>query len=71
MTAMRLADPPLAARPLLSVAEAALLAGVCRRTIYNWLTAGKLHYLRTISGRVRIYPDSLFQKRSERLTGDS
>lgn len=36
------------------------LAGVSRRTIYNWLNAGKLRYRRTTGGQVRIYPTSLF-----------
>jgi excisionase family DNA binding protein len=37
------------------------LAGVTRRTIYNWLAANKLEYVRTPGGSVRIYTDTLFR----------
>ena len=33
---------------------------VSRRTIYNWLAAGKLQHRRTVSGKIRIYADSLW-----------
>jgi excisionase family DNA binding protein len=35
--------------------------GVSRRTIYNWMAKGKVEYLRTASGAVRIYQDTLFR----------
>ena len=44
-----------------TIETAAALAGVSRRTIYNWLRAGRLEYVRTAGGRVRIEPDSLFR----------
>lgn len=49
-------------RESLSVKEAMQRAGVSRRTIYNWLSAGKLEYQRTAGGSVRIYTDTLFIK---------
>jgi excisionase family DNA binding protein len=44
----------------LTINEAAALVTVSRRTIYNWLTAGKLETRRTVGGAVRINPASLF-----------
>lgn len=44
-----------------SVNEAASLAGVARRTIYNWLHAGRLEWTRTAGGAIRIEPTSLFR----------
>jgi hypothetical protein len=35
--------------------------GVSRRTIYNWITAGKVEYVRTAGGSVRIFVDSLWR----------
>ena len=41
--------------------KAAQLVGVSRRTIYNWLASGKLEYVRTAGGAVRIFVDSLWR----------
>ena len=41
--------------------KAAQLVGVSRRTIYNWLATGKLEYVRTAGGSVRIFVDSLWR----------
>lgn len=49
-------------RPLVSIIRACELVGVSRRTIYNWLKAGKLEYVRTAGGAIRIYVDSLFRR---------
>ena len=48
--------------------KACELVGVSRRTIYNWLSAGKLEYVRTAGGSVRIFVDTLWRdpRRSER-----
>lgn len=43
------------------IMRACELMGVSRRTIYNWLAAGKLQYFRTASGSIRIYVDSLYR----------
>jgi excisionase family DNA binding protein len=48
-------------RRLVTIAEATRLVGVSRRTIYNWIADGKLEYLRTAGGAVRIYADSLWR----------
>lgn len=42
----------------LNITQAAAIAGVSRRTIYNWLTAGTLEH-RKACGSVRIIETSL------------
>jgi excisionase family DNA binding protein len=49
-----------ATRELLTIEEACARMKVSRRTIYNWLAAGKLQHRRTVSGKIRIYADSLW-----------
>jgi len=44
-----------------SIPQACRVAGVSRRTIYNWLHAGKLVWVRTAGGSIRIVRDSLFR----------
>jgi predicted site-specific integrase-resolvase len=34
---------------------------VSRRTIYNWLSSGKIEYVRTAGGSVRIFVDTLWR----------
>jgi predicted site-specific integrase-resolvase len=34
---------------------------VSRRTIYNWMAAGKVEYVRTAGGAVRIFEDTLWR----------
>ena len=41
--------------------KACELVGVSRRTIYNWLSSGKIEYVRTAGGSVRIFVDTLFR----------
>ncbi len=48
----------------LSVQVAATHVGRSRRTIYNWLTAGKLHWRRAASGCVLIDEASLWESYS-------
>lgn len=55
-------------RRTVSIIEAAAETGVSRRTIYNWLGAGKLQFKRTAGGSIRIYADSLWR---EEPTGSS
>lgn len=45
---------------MVSIMEATRIARVSRRTIYNWLKAGKIPYIRTIGGAVRIPKRRLF-----------
>ncbi len=49
-------------RQAVSIMKAADLVGVSRRTIYNWLASGKLDYVRTAGGAVRIFVDSLWRE---------
>jgi len=48
-------------RKTISIMKACELVGVSRRTIYNWLSAGKIQYVRTAGGSVRIFVDSLWR----------
>jgi excisionase family DNA binding protein len=48
-------------RQTVSIAEACAQVGVSRRTIYNWLTEGKVEYVRTAGGAVRIFTDTLWR----------
>jgi excisionase family DNA binding protein len=45
-----------------SIMQASSLVGVSRRTIYNWLNDGKLRYVRTAGGGIRIVESSLWRK---------
>lgn len=47
-------------RKTISIMKACALAGVGRRTIYNWLSSGKLDYTCTAGGSVRICVDTIF-----------
>jgi excisionase family DNA binding protein len=49
-------------RKTLSILQACKLVGVSRRTIYNWLSTGKVEYVRTAGGSVRIFADTLFRE---------
>lgn len=51
-------------RQTLSIMKACEVVGVSRRTIYNWLKADKLEYVRTAGGSVRIYADTLWRDAS-------
>ena len=48
-------------RKTISIMKACELVGVSRRTIYNWLSARKIEYVRTAGGSVRIFVDSLWR----------
>ncbi len=41
--------------------KACELVGVSRRTIYNWISGGKVDYVRTAGGSIRIFADSLWR----------
>jgi excisionase family DNA binding protein len=49
-------------RQTVSIMQACAVVGVTRRSIYNWLKAGKLDYKRTAGGSIRIYVDSLWRE---------
>jgi excisionase family DNA binding protein len=40
------------------------VVGVSRRTIYNWISSGKVEYIRTAGGSVRIFTDTLWRDAS-------
>ncbi|MCL4846951.1 MAG: excisionase family DNA-binding protein [Acidobacteria bacterium] len=48
-------------RPTLSIVQACERVGVSRRTIYNWMASGKVEYIRTAGGSVRIFSDTLWR----------
>ena len=58
-------------RKTISIMKACELVGVSRRTIYNWIASGKVEYIRTVGGSVRIFVDTLWRepRRSSELTG--
>ncbi len=48
-------------RQTLSIMKACDAVGVSRRTIYNWISAGKVEYVRTAGGSIRIFSDTLWR----------
>jgi len=48
-------------RRAISISQACESVGVSRRTIYNWMAAGKVQYIRTAGGAVRIFEDTLWR----------
>lgn len=49
-------------RKTISIMKACELVGVSRRTIYNWIAGGKVEYVRTAGGSVRIFVDTLWRQ---------
>jgi excisionase family DNA binding protein len=52
----------IAERKTISIMKACELVGVSRRTIYNWIAGGKVEYVRTAGGSVRIFVDTLWRE---------
>jgi excisionase family DNA binding protein len=48
-------------RQTVSIVQACEHVGVSRRTIYNWMASGKVEYVRTAGGSVRIFSDTLWR----------
>jgi excisionase family DNA binding protein len=48
-------------RQTVSIMKACEVVGVSRRTIYNWISAGKVEYVRTAGGSIRIFADTLWR----------
>jgi excisionase family DNA binding protein len=48
-------------RKTVSIPRACELVSVSRRTIYNWISSGKVQYVRTAGGSVRIFADTLWR----------
>jgi excisionase family DNA binding protein len=67
MTSSTLSDTPsrreviTLERRAISITQACASVGVSRRTIYNWMAAGKVQYVRTAGGAVRIFEDTLWR----------
>ncbi|MBM3776984.1 MAG: helix-turn-helix domain-containing protein [Acidimicrobiia bacterium] len=53
-------------RETLPITKACQVVGVSRRTIYNWIASGKVQYVRTAGGAIRIFADSLWREPQER-----
>ena len=51
-------------RKTISIMKACELVGVSRRTSYNWIAGGKVEYVRTAGGSVRIFADTLWREPS-------
>ena len=49
-------------RQTISIMKACEMTGVSRRTIYNWIAAGKVEYVRTAGGSIRIFQDTLWRQ---------
>lgn len=49
-------------RQTISIRQACERVGVSRRTIYNWMASGKVEYVRTAGGAVRIFTDTLWRR---------
>ena len=54
--------PSIVERKTISIMKACELVGVSRRTIYNWIAGGKVEYVRTAGGSVRIFVDTLWRE---------
>lgn len=55
-------QPPRVERQLVSIMQACEMTGVSRRTIYNWIAANKVEYLRTAGGAIRVFVDTLWRE---------
>ncbi len=49
-------------RQTVSIMKACEMVGVSRRTIYNWIAGGKVEYVRTAGGSIRIFVDTLWRQ---------
>jgi excisionase family DNA binding protein len=56
-------------RASVNVTQAALMAGVTRKTVYAWVKLGRLETWRTPSRKLRIYVDALVREDEDALTG--
>jgi excisionase family DNA binding protein len=48
-------------RETVSIMQASVIVGVARRTMCRWIETGKVEYLRTAGGSIRIFKDTLFR----------
>ncbi len=52
-------------RQTVSINQAAARAGVTRRTIYHWIEDGRVEYVRTAGGAIRIFVETLWRDAEE------
>lgn len=57
---------PLTQRPLVNTVSLCLILGISRATVYRWMAAGLIEWVRVPSGRRMIYADSLLRDPEER-----
>lgn len=48
-------------RETFRIDQACTVVGVSRRTMYNWIKAGKVETVRTAGGSQRVYVDTLWR----------
>ena len=48
-------------RPRVNIVQACVVASVSRSTIYAWMRLGRIEFVRTPTGQVRIYLDTLLR----------
>lgn len=65
MEAVNVTREDIFQRPRANIAQACAMAGVSRRTIYYWMQLGKVEFVRTAGGQVRIYADTLLRRVEE------
>lgn len=56
-----MSSAPPRERSVVSINQASTIAGVSRRTIYKWIQAQRLEYIRTAGGAIRIFEDTLWR----------
>ena len=62
MTGKTMIGEMISGRKTTSIIKACKLVDVSRRTIYNWIASGKVEYVRTAGGSVRIFVDTLWRE---------
>jgi len=62
--------PPSPDRKLLTILHARMKAQVSRRTIYNWIDDGKVEYIRTAGGCIRIFEDTLWRPAGKKVRNE-
>lgn len=60
--------PQEAQAKTVTVKQACELVGVCRRTLYSWMDAGKVVFIRTAGGTRRIVTASLWKPGNEKAS---
>lgn len=53
-------------REIVTITNACKLAGVSRRTLYNWMNAGLVEWVLSAGGPRRVYVDTLFKPAKSR-----